>query len=233
MQIFGMEKMSLVDYDENICCTLFTAGCNFRCGFCHNGPLVVDTKNLSPLDTNQILDYISSRKNLLDAVCVSGGEPTLFNDLPDFIKKIKELGLKVKLDTNGTNPNMIKLLHQKGLVDFFAMDIKSDLDGYGKIIGVENFDTNNVKASVEYLISNCKNYEFRTTLIKEFHTPQVMENIGKWIKGANKYRLQKFKETDGCIEHGLTKIEEDIAKKYVDILRPYVINTDLRGYWFD
>lgn len=230
MQIYGMEKLSLVDYDGKVCCTLFTAGCNFKCGFCHNGPLVVDTNKLQPLDINEVLSYIDSRKKLLDAVCVSGGEPTLYKDLPTFLEKIKKFGIDIKLDTNGTNPQMIKSLDKNGLVDYFAMDIKNDRKNYSKIIGVDDFDTKNVEESVDYLISKGNGYEFRTTLIKEYHDENNMIEIGKWIKGANKYRLQQFKETDGCIYKGLSAVEENTAQVFVDVLKEYVLDTALRGY---
>lgn len=230
MQIFGMEKLSLVDYDGKVCCTLFTAGCNFKCGFCHNGPLVVGVNKLQPLEIEEVLSYIESRKKLLDAVCVSGGEPTLYKDLPQFLETIKKFGLNIKLDTNGTNPEMIKTLDKNGLVDYFAMDIKNDRKNYGKIIGVDNFDTSKVEESVEYFINKGKDYEFRTTLIKEFHDSNNMIEIGKWIKGANKYRLQQFKETDGCIDKGLSAVSEEDAKKFVELLKEFVLDIALRGY---
>ena len=230
MQIFGMEKLSLVDYDGKVCCTLFTAGCNFKCGFCHNGPLVIGVDKLSPLNEDEVLSYIESRKKLLDAVCVSGGEPTLYPDLPKFLEKIKKFGLDIKLDTNGTNPEMIKTLKDNALIDYFAMDIKNDKENYGKIIGTYGYDTKKIEKSVDFLISTNQNYEFRTTLIKEFHSLDNMIAIGKWIKGAIKYRLQQFKETEGCIDKGLSAIDENTAKSFVSVLKEFVPNTELRGY---
>lgn len=230
MQIFGMEKLSLVDYDGKVCCTLFTAGCNFKCGFCHNGPLVIGVDKLSPLNEDEVLSYIESRKKLLDAVCVSGGEPTLYPDLPKFLEKIKKFGLDIKLDTNGTNPQMIKTLKDNALIDYFAMDIKNDKENYGKIIGTYGYDTKKIEKSVDFLISTNQNYEFRTTLIKEFHSLDNMIAIGKWIKGAIKYRLQQFKETEGCIDKGLSAIDENTAKSFVSALKEFVPNTELRGY---
>ncbi len=230
MDIFGLEKLSLVDYDGCVASTVFTGGCNFKCPFCHNSALVLDYQNLSTFKEEEILDYLKKRKGIIEGVCVTGGEPTLNKDLPSFIEKIKNIGLKVKLDTNGTNPDMVKSLNESGLCDYFAMDIKNDKENYAKIIGFDKFDTVKIEKTVEYFLSGKANYEFRTTLIKEFHTEKNMQEIGKWIKGANKYFLQKFKNGDNCITQNLNGIETDTAKKFVEILKPYIFNVNLRGY---
>ena len=230
MVISGLEKMSLVDYDGFVSATIFTGGCNFRCGFCHNSPLVLGYKDLPVINEDEILNYLNKRKGLLDGVCISGGEPTLQKDLPAFIEKVKNLGYSVKLDTNGTNPALVKNLWESGLVDYFATDIKADKETYPKIIGIDGYDTKNVEKTVEYFITNNVNHELRTTLIKEFHTPTVMENIGKWIKGAKKYFLQKFIESENCISLGFSEVEKEKAEEYKNILTPFVKNTNLRGY---
>lgn len=230
MKILGMEKLSLVDYDGYVAATLFTGGCNFRCPFCHNSPLVLDFKNLPELSTEDVLSYLKKRKIVLDAVCVSGGEPTLQKDLPDFILKLKELGYKVKLDTNGTNFDMIKALNEDGLVDYFAMDIKNDLANYSPIIGLNKFDTSSVEKSVEYFLAGKAKYEFRTTLIKEFHSQENIKLIGQWIKGADKYFLQKFKDSDGCIQSNLSPVDNDSVLGFLNVLKKTIPNTYLRGY---
>lgn len=230
MEIFGMEKLSLVDYDGKVACTLFTATCNFRCGFCHNSPLVTKTQTLAPMNNDEILSFLKKRYGILEGVCISGGEPTLQKDLPLFIEQIKKMGYSVKLDTNGTNPEMVKSLYENGLVDYFAIDIKNDKDSYPEIIGVKNFNTQTVEKSVDYLISNVKDYEFRTTLISEYHKKENMEKIAQWIKGAKKYRMQKFIPSENCIENGLHEVSEDIAKSYLDIITPFVKDAGLRGY---
>lgn len=230
MRILGMEKMSLVDYDGFVAATLFTGGCNFKCGFCHNSLLVNEYKNLPEIEQEEILSYLKKRVGVLDAVCVSGGEPTLNLDLPVFIEKIKSLGYKVKLDTNGTNPEMVKALSADKLVDYFAMDIKNDKLDYAKIIGLDEYNTDNIEKTVEFFLSGKVDYEFRTTLVKQFHQEQNILNIGQWIKGANKYFLQKFKENENCICQGFSPVEEDVAKKYVELLKPFISKTMLRGY---
>ena len=230
MLISGLEKMSLVDYDGFVSATIFTGGCNFRCGFCHNSPLVLTYKDLPNISESEVLEYLKKRQGLLDGVCISGGEPTLQKDLPDFIEKVKNLGYSVKLDTNGTNPELVKSLWESGLVDYFATDIKADKETYPKIIGIDGYDLKNVEKTVDYFITNNVNHELRTTLIKEFHTPTVIKNIGEWIKGAKKYFLQKFIESENCIAHGFSEIPKDIAEEYKNFLTKFVPNTNLRGY---
>ncbi len=230
MKIFGMEKMSLVDYDGKVACTLFTGNCNFKCGFCHNGGLVLDYSTLPYYSEDDIFDYLIKRKGILDGVCVSGGEPTLNADLPKFIEKIKAIGYSVKLDTNGTNPDVLKSLISSGLIDYVAMDIKNDKENYGKIIGIENYNTRKVEKSVSILLENTVNYEFRTTLINNFHEFENIKNIANWINGAKKYCLQKFKLSDTCIEKNLSGVDEKTALFYRDYLKDFIHNTILRGY---
>lgn len=230
MQFFGMEKLSLVDYDGKVAATVFTGSCNFRCGFCHNSPLVLSVKDLPLLPEEEILSYLQKRAGLLEGLCISGGEPTLNKDLPLFIEKVKSLGYSVKLDTNGTNPEMVKFLHNSGLCDYFAMDIKNDLENYAEIIGFNKFDTKKIEETVDYFLSNKVDYEFRTTLIKEFHHEENILSIGKWLKGANKYFLQKFKNSESCIQSHLSAVEDKIAIKYVELLKEYIPSTHLRGY---
>ena len=230
MKIHGLEKMSLVDYDGKVAATVFTGNCNFRCGFCHNSALVLSSNTLAEIPETDIFDYLKKRKGLLDAVCITGGEPTLHKDLPLFIEKVKNLEYFVKLDTNGTNPEMVKSLNESGLVDYFAMDIKNDLDSYTEIIGITNFDVKNVVKSVEYFLSGKANYEFRTTLINEFHKESNILKIANWIKGAEKYFLQKFKNSENCIESRLSAVNNETALKFLSILKKEIPNTFLRGY---
>ena len=230
MTIAGLEKMSLVDFDGFVSATVFTAGCNFKCGFCHNSPLVLHCDKLPLIPEEEILSYLQKRKGILDAVCVSGGEPTLQKDLALFLEKIKKLGYKIKLDTNGTNPELIKTLYAQGLCDYFAMDIKNDKDNYAKIIGFDKFDTAKVEKSVEYFLSGNAPYEFRTTLINEYHLKENIIAIGKWIKDANKYFLQKFKIGENCISQNLSEVPIERAKEYQAILKETIEKVSLRGY---
>lgn len=230
MKIFGIEKLSLVDYDGKVASTLFTGSCNFKCGFCHNSPLVLDYKALPEISHEEIFSYLTKRQGILEGVCISGGEPTLCHDLPDFCEKIKGLGYPIKLDTNGTNPQMIKSLYANGLVDYFAMDIKNNKEDYASIIGFDKFDTTKIEQSVDFFLSGSAPYEFRTTLIKEFHKKDNILKIRQWIKGANKYFLQKFKDSESCIESNLSAIDDKTVVEFVNILKEYIPNTFTRGY---
>ncbi len=230
MDIFGLEKLSLVDYDGKVASTVFTGACNFRCPFCHNAPLVTGLNTLESMNERYIFDYLQSRKNILDGVCITGGEPTLNSDLPAFCQKLKELGFSVKLDTNGTNPKMIKTLVDNGLCDYFAMDIKSSPDGYGKVVGIDNYDVKTVSKSIEYFLTDATPYEFRTTLISEFHNEQTVSQMGAWIKDAKAHFLQKFKDNGACIKGGLTPVNKALAVKFKEILEQYVEKVQLRGY---
>lgn len=230
MVIFGLEKLSLVDYDGKIAATVFTGGCNFRCPFCHNSALVLDYKTLPHISDAEIFSYLEKRRGVLEGVCVTGGEPTLNPDLPEFIAKIKNIGYSVKLDTNGTNPEMVKSLFSAGLIDHFAVDIKNDKDDYAEIIGLKSFDTKNVEKTVEFLMTSGASYEFRTTIINEFHSADNIRKIGEWIKGANNYFMQKFKSGDNCIRGGLSPVPTEKAKEFLEIISPFVKNAALRGY---
>lgn len=230
MHICGMEKMSLVDYDGFVSATIFTGGCNFKCGFCHNSALVIGANSLPSIPESQILSYLEKRKGILDAVCVSGGEPTLQKDLPLFLEKVKKLGYKIKLDTNGTAPDLVKRFFLDGLVDYFAMDIKSDKAGYSDVIGLNSYNLSNVEKSVEFFLSGTAEYEFRTTIIKEFHTEETMYKIAEWINGASKYFLQKFKNSETVINGALNEVELKTAKKFIEILEPSIKTVKLRGY---
>ena len=233
MKIMGMEKMSLVDFDGYVSATLFTGGCNFSCPFCHNAPLVKDFASLGHLSEEEVFSYLEKRKGILDGVCITGGEPTLHADLPVLMEKIKNLGYKVKLDTNGTNPELVKTIDKNGLCDYFAMDIKNDKNSYASIIGFNHYDTKKVEQTVEYFLNKKDNYEFRTTLINEFHKKQNIIEIAKWIKGANKYFLQKFKAGDNCLDaDGLSPVDNQTTLEFLEILRKDIPNTQTRGYDF-
>ncbi|MBR2870877.1 MAG: anaerobic ribonucleoside-triphosphate reductase activating protein [Clostridia bacterium] len=230
MRIYGMEKLSLVDFDGKVACTLFTGNCNFRCGFCHNSPLVLDYKFLPEIDESEVFAYLSKRKGILEGVCISGGEPTLEKDLPLFIEKVKNLGYAVKLDSNGTNPELIKSLFENGLIDYLAMDIKNNKEDYAKIIGFDKYDTKKVEKSVDFLLNGKFPYEFRTTLINEFHKKENVALIGEWIKGADKYFLQKFKNSESCISQNLSAVDDKTVLEFRDILQNNVKKVFLRGY---
>ncbi|HBM70826.1 MAG TPA: anaerobic ribonucleoside-triphosphate reductase activating protein [Firmicutes bacterium] len=230
MDFSGWEKLSLVDYDDNITTTLFTSGCNFKCPFCHNGDLVLHPGETIKIPFEEIKEYLRKRQGVLDAVCVSGGEPTLMSDLEEKLTFIKSLNYKVKLDTNGSNPKTMKSLLEKHLVDYIAMDIKNSKEMYGKTIGVANYDLSLIEESVNFLLNSSFDYEFRTTLIDEFHIEKEIEEIGQWIKGAKRYFLQHYIDSENCIQHGLHEVPLEKAKSYSKILKKYIPQVYLRGY---
>ncbi len=233
MKIMGMEKMSLVDFDGYVSATLFTGGCNFSCPFCHNAPLVKGFNALPYLTEKEVFDYLEKRKGILDGVCITGGEPTLHPDLPILMEKIKNLGYKVKLDTNGTSPELVKTIDKNGLCDYFAMDIKNDRESYVKIIGFDSYDTKKVEQTVDYFLNKKSNYEFRTTLINEFHKKENIVKIAEWIKGANKYFLQKFKLGENCLDaDNLSPVDNQTTLEFLEILKEYIPSVATRGYDF-
>lgn len=228
MNIFcGMEKLSLVDFDGYLACTLFTGGCNYRCPFCHNSPLI-DMQ--SPLEFEEILKFLNSRKKMLDAVVITGGEPTLHPILPDVIKKIKELGFKIKLDTNGTNPTMLKELIDNKLIDYVAMDIKTSLNNYHIVTGTVNPLLDKVKESINILKTSGIDYEFRTTLVKEYHTEEEIYKIKELLVDAKKLYLQKFVLRETCLNQNLNEVDKDTANNYKTILESAIKQVYLRGY---
>lgn len=228
MKICGIEKFSMVDWDTKIVCTLFASGCNFRCPFCHNASLALS--NQAPLDEKEIFDYLEKRKGLLDGVCVSGGEPTLSHDLEEFIGKIKDLCYKVKLDTNGTNPTMVQNLINKGLVDYIAMDIKNSPEKYATTTGLASISLDNILESVRIIKSSGIAHEFRTTIIKEFHTENDLKRIADIVDGCDGYFLQQYVDRDSCISHGFTPIDKTTAENWLNHFIGKAKRTALRGY---
>lgn len=222
----GMEKLSLVDYDNHLSCTLFTSICNFRCSYCHNSGLMNDQPKL---DMDEIIAYLKKRIGVIDAVVISGGEPTLHQDLGEYLKLFKELGYKIKLDTNGTNPKMLKELVENKLVDYVAVDIKSSFDKLDDLTCVK-VNKESLKETISYLINSNIDYEFRTTLISEFHDYNEIKKIGELIKGAKRHFLQKFTLRDTVLDQSLTEVDIITAQNYLNILKEYVNDVSLRGY---
>lgn len=230
MDFTGIEKLSFVDWEGKICTTLFTSGCNFRCPFCHNSHLVLGGLNNPQIPFEEILNFLKSRVGLVEAVVVSGGEPTLMKDLTEKIKAIKSLGFAVKLDTNGSNFNVLKELTQSKLIDYVAMDIKNSFEKYPLTCGLKNMNLEDIKKSISYLKENHIPYEFRMTVIKEFHKLEDMDAIGKIIEGTEKFYLQKFKDSGTCIEQNLNPVPENEIEEYVKVLKKYTKEVILRGY---
>lgn len=225
----GMEKLSLVDFEKKLSCVLFVSGCNFKCPFCHNSSLmnVVDDN----IEFEKIKSYLVSRRKMLDAVVISGGEPTQREELPLIINEIKQLGYLIKLDTNGTNPLMLKKLIDEKLIDYVAMDIKADMANYAHVSGTNNnIYLEKIKKSIDILKNSNIDYEFRTTLVLEYHTIDVIESMKELIDGSSKLFLQKFVLRDSCLDQSLHEVPYDVAKQYKEILEKNIKEVKLRGY---
>ncbi len=195
MLISGIEKFSLIDFPDILSCIVFTPGCNFRCGFCHNAEFVlpecINKLKQSFIPEQVFFNFLEKRRNKLEGVVICGGEPTLMPDLPVFIEKIKKMGFLVKLDTNGHRPEILENLIDNQLLDYIAMDIKTSMDNYSKLTGVD-ISTENIKKSIEIIKNSGIEYEFRTTLIKEIHTNERLAKMLELIKGSKRMYFQKF-----------------------------------------
>ena len=227
MLIGGFQKMTMLDFPGKIACTIFTHGCNFKCPFCHNARLVI--KEVDLIDEDEILSYLNKRRGILDGVCISGGEPMLQSDLFDFIKKVKDLGLLVKLDTNGYFPDKLKEAIDQGLVDYVAMDIKNCREKYALTAGNDKIDIANIEKSVAILMSSGIDYEFRTTVTRELHTKEDFTKIGEWIKGAKRYYIQNFVDSHELISDTSSPLDSQGLKALLEAVLPYVPNAELRG----
>lgn len=227
MDISGIQKMTLLDYPGKCACTVFLAGCNLRCPFCHNASLVL-TNPEPAMDEEAFFAFLKKRQGLLDGVCITGGEPTLRKDLPEFIRKIKELGYLVKLDTNGSNPELLrKLLHDK-LLDYVAMDIKNAPHRYGETCGGIDILTA-VEQSLAILKESAVEYELRTTLCKPFHNEEAMEAMGKWLSGTEHYYLQNFVDSGDLVGTGVDGFTKEEMEALRQAVLPYIPNTRIRG----
>lgn len=229
MVIQGLQKLTLLDYPGKVACTVFTAGCNFRCPFCHNASLVTETGKNRVISQEEFFAFLGKRVGVLDGVCVTGGEPLLQQGIEDFLGRIREMGYQVKLDTNGSFPEKLAHIVEQGLVDYVAMDVKNSPESYGKTIGVEEYDTGYVDKSIRYLMSCGISYEFRTTVVQEFHQRSDFESIGRWIERADRYYLQQFVDSGDLIRPGLHGYNRDIMEQALEIVKKYVKTAELRG----
>jgi len=228
MLIHGLQKMTLLDFPGKVACTVFFDGCNFRCPFCHNSELL--GVGFPPLmDDGELISFLQKRQGILDGVCITGGEPLLQKELPQLLERIKALGYLVKLDTNGSFPDILEELIDRGLVDYVAMDIKNSPQRYAQTVGRERFDLTQVEKCVGLLLEGKVDYEFRTTVVAQLHDEESFHGIGQWIKGAKRYFLQCFVSRDSVLQPGLDAPTEQNLLKYADIARIYVPETDVRG----
>ena len=232
--ICGLQKMTLLDYPGKIACTVFLGGCNFRCPFCHNSELFMG-KPEKLMEDEEFFKFLSTRKGLLDGVCVSGGEPTLYKDLPAFMAKIKEMGFLVKLDTNGYRPTVVRQLVAEGLVDYIAMDVKNSPAMYAQTVGLEKVDLSPIEESLRFLIDGNVDYELRTTLVAQLHSETSIQDMGVWLgslvpgKKPQKLFLQSFVDRDTVLFGNLSAPETETTQRFVKILEPFAEVVTIRN----
>ncbi len=228
MIIKGLQKTTLLDFPGKVACTLFTAGCNFRCPFCHNASLVISPDTSDTISEEEIFAFLKKRRGILDGVCITGGEPLLQRDIEDFIKKIRELGIAVKLDTNGAYPERLRSIIDKGLVDYVAMDIKNSKEKYALTAGAD-VDIEKISESVRILMESDVEYEFRTTVVRELHSPEDIQSIGEWIAGADRYFLQSFTDSGEIIGDGYSAYSPQDMGALLETVKQYIPSSALRG----
>lgn len=229
MLICGLQKLSLLDYPGKLAATVFTGGCNLRCPFCHNAALVTDVSACKRIPEEEVLAFLEKRRKMLDGVCITGGEPLLQNDLADFIQKVRALGYLVKLDTNGAFPALVRTLIARHLLDYVAMDIKNRPEKYAETVGLPDFSVAPVLETAKLLMEGRVEYEFRTTIVAEFHTPADILAIGHWLKGADKYFLQSFEDSGNLIQSGLRAVDKPTEMRMLESVRPFFKEVGLRG----
>ena len=229
MRICGLQKLAMVDFPGKLAATVFTGGCNLRCPFCHNALLVTRLAESPAMDEEEVLRFLRSRRGLLDGVVLSGGEPLLQPDAPDFLAAVRDMGFAVKLDTNGCYPRALADILDRGLVDYVAMDIKNSREKYPQTVGLPGFDAVPVEESLSLLRQSGVDYELRTTVVREFHTADDIRSIGEWCAGAPRYYLQNFVDSGALIGTGLHSPEPLALQAFADIARPWFGLVEVRG----
>lgn len=234
MHIAGLQKMTLLDYPGRVACTVFLHGCNFRCPFCHNSGLL-SGQGEAMMAEDELLAFLQKRKGLLDGVCITGGEPTLQKELPQLLQKIKAIGYYVKLDTNGSRPEVLKALAEAGLVDYVAMDIKNSPANYPETAGVKESMLEAVGKSAAFLLSGTTAYEFRTTVVAELHDAASIRDMGEWVQSLGggqipqHWYLQRYADRDSVLQAGLHAPETEHMQEFAAVLKPYAACVELRG----
>ena len=229
MNISGIQKLTLLDFPGKLACTVFTSGCNFRCPFCHNASLVLPGMS-DHIDEQEVFSFLKKREGILEGVCITGGEPCLQPDLEAFIRKVRDIGFAVKLDTNGSFPEKLSSLLEKGLLDYAAMDIKTSMERYPEVCGVQNerlFE--NVQKSVEILKSSSVPHEFRTTTARELQTKEDFEKIGRWLSGEKRYFIQQYEASGELVGDEMTPYEKEELTEFAKVMKNFVENVEIRG----
>ena len=230
MLIKGLQKLTLLDFPDKIACTVFTFGCNFRCPFCHNASLVLANRaDDFTISEEEFFSFLQKRRGILEGVCITGGEPTLQPDLPDFIRRIRALGYAVKLDTNGYRPDVLKALVAEGLLDYVAMDAKNSLPLYGETVGIPGLNVAPIEESMDFLMAGNIPFEFRTTLVKGLHTPESVADMGRRLAGEERFFLQTFEDSGDLIGAGPSAFDRTETESLLAVLRAYVPNAQIRS----
>lgn len=227
MKIYGLQKLTLLDFPDRTACTVFTGGCNLRCPFCHNASLVLSPSDEIPLE--EFFAFLNKRRGVLDGVCVSGGEPCIQTGLKDFLAQIKDFGFLVKLDTNGFFPHVLKMLVNSKLVDYVAMDLKNDRASYARTVGIDGLDLSPIEESIDYLMSGVVDFEFRTTVTRDFHTKESLVRAAERIRGVRKYYLQKFEDSGELINESVRGYSDEAMKDLLLAVREVIPTAELRG----
>jgi len=228
MDIHGLTKTTLLDYPGHVASTIFTAGCNFRCPFCHNGDLVLHPGIYPVISEEEVLSHLNKRRKVLGGVCITGGEPTLQPDLIPFLEKVKATGLLIKLDTNGYRPDVLKNVLYNGLVNYVAMDIKAGRDNYSKATGIP-VDITQVSESVDLLAASGLDHEFRTTCVNGIHTAADFEDIANWLPADSKYFIQSFKAGEAVIDKSCSSFKKSELDAFLELVRSSIPLASLRG----
>ena len=241
MLIHGMQKLTLLDYPGHLAAVLFTGNCSFRCPFCQNGSLVLTPQSEPVIPEDTVFSFLKKRTGILTGVCVTGGEPTLHADLPQFLEKIKALGYLVKLDTNGTNPSMVRDLFHAHLMDYVAMDIKASRANYARVCGLPRVSLDSVQETADFLMHSGVEYEFRTTVVKGLHTEADFLDIADWLKGCQRYFLQSFQDSEHILQREpgytapgaayteLSSFSPESLEHFRQIVLPAIPSAKLRG----
>ena len=229
VKVHGFNKLTLLDYPGRLACTVFLGHCNFRCPFCHNAGLVLNPENEPVIPIEEILGTLKKRKGILDGVCITGGEPTVHKKLPEFVQQIKKLDYSVKLDTNGTNPQMVRGMVKAGLLDYVAMDIKNSPEKYGETAGIVRADLEAIHETVEFLKSGEVDYEFRTTVTRELHKREDFLKIRKWLSGSRRYFLQAYKESEQVIRPVYSSYSREQLENFRQLLLEEISQVEIRG----
>lgn len=229
MHIAGLQKLTLLDFPGLVACTVFLPGCNLRCPFCHNASLVLPDRMTMPAMTGtELLDFLETRTGKLDGVCVTGGEPTLQRELPELLRKIRSLGFRVKLDTNGSRPQVLRSLLEEKLLDYVAMDIKNSPGRYQETCGGIDILAQ-ARESAALLMESGIDHEFRTTVANPLHTQEDLTEIGRWLRGAKAYYIQKFVDSGDLVSSGLSALTDTEMEALLRAVTPYIPNSRLRG----